>query len=211
MKKFDIRIIGGILLVAAGILLLLQELDIIPIGDLIWPILFGAGGLVFLYVFLTNRAQWWALIPGCTLLGLAGLMAWEKLAPQSAGPWGATFFLGGIGLSFLLIYLNDREFWWAIIPAGTLFTVALVAGLSSVLEGVAVGGVLFLGLALTFAALYLVRTPEGRMKWALIPAAILLVIGLGVLAFSESLLKYLWPLALIVAGAYILIRAAVRK
>lgn len=38
---------------------------------------------------------------------------------------------------------------------GTLFTVALVVGLLLVLEDVAAGGVLFLGLALTFAALYL--------------------------------------------------------
>ncbi len=207
MKKFDIRVIGGILLIAVGVLFLLQELDILTIGDLIWPLLFGAGGLIFLYVFVSDRAQWWALIPGCTLLGLAGLMAWEQLAPESAGAWGATFFLGGIGLGFLLITLNNREFWWAIIPAGTLLTVAFVAGLSSVLEGVAVAGVLFLGLALTFAVLYLVRTPQGRMKWALIPAAILLVVGLGVMAFSESVLQYLWPLALIGVGVYFLVRA----
>lgn len=207
MKKFDIRIIGGILLIAAGVLFLLQELDIIIIGDLAGPILFGAGSLVFLYVFLTDRAQWWALIPGCTLLGLAGLMAWEQLAPESAGEWGATFLLGGIGLSFLLITLNNREHWWAVIPAGALFTVGLVAGLSSALEGADVGGVLFLGLALTFAALYLVRTPQGRMKWAFIPAVVLLVIGLVVLASSESLLQYLWPLALIGVGLYFLVRA----
>jgi len=204
MKKFDVRVIGGILLIAAGVLFLLEELGILTIGDLVWPILFGAGGLVFLYVFMSNRAQWWALIPGCTLLGLAGLMAWEQLAPESAGEWGATFFLGGIGLGFLLITLNNREFWWAIIPAGTLFTVALVAGLASVLEGVGAGAVLFLGLALTFGALYLVRTPQGRMKWALIPAGVLLVIGLGMMAFSESVLQYLWPLALIGLGLYFL-------
>ena len=120
---------------------------------------------------------------------------------------GATFFLGGIGLGFLLITLNNREFWWAIIPAGTLFTVALVAGLASVLEGVGAGAVLFLGLALTFGALYLVRTPQGRMKWALIPAGVLLVIGLGMMAFSESVLQYLWPLALIGVGLYFLWRA----
>lgn len=207
MKKFDVRIIGGILLIAAGVLLLLQELDILTIGDLIWPILFGAGSLIFLYVFLSDRAQWWALIPGCTLLGLAGLMLWEELTPEPAGAWGAMFFLGSIGLSFLLIYLNNREFWWAIIPAGTLFTVALVASLSSVLEGVAIASVLFLGLALTFTVLYLVRTPQGRMKWALIPAAVLLVIGLGMLARSELVLQYLWPLVLIGVGLYFLWRA----
>jgi hypothetical protein len=117
------------------------------------------------------------------------------------------FFLGGIGLGFLLTYLNNREHWWAIIPAGTLFTVGLVAGLSSALEGVDIGGILFLGLALTFAALYFVRTPQGRMKWPLIPAVVLLVIGLGMMAFSESVLRYLWPLALIGVGLYFLVRA----
>jgi hypothetical protein len=107
--------------------------------------------------------------------------------------------------------LNNREFWWAIIPAGTLFTVAVVAGVSSVLEGLDVSGILFLGLALTFALLYFVRTPQGRMKWALIPAVVLLVMGLGMMAFSESILKYLWPLALIGVGIYFLLRTLLRR
>ena len=37
-------------------------------------------------------------------------------------------FLGTIGLSFWVIYLTRRDFWWAVIPGGALMTLALVAG-----------------------------------------------------------------------------------
>jgi len=87
---------------------------------------------------------------------------------------GGVLFLAAIGLAFWVIYFTKRELWWAVIPGGAMFTLALVAGLESVFEGAEMGGVFFLGLGLTFVLLYFVPTPQGRMKWALIPAAVLL-------------------------------------
>jgi hypothetical protein len=200
-------VIGGILLVAAGILLLLQALGLLAGGlDLLWVLLFGAGGAVFVYVFLVNRANWWAVIPGFVLLSLAALMAFDWLAPELGGDWEGALFLGGIGLAFWVVYLASRENWWAVIPGGVLLTLALVVGLSSGLEGVEVGGVFFLGLGLTFGLLSLVRTPEGRMKWALIPAAVLLVMGLLITATATAVLKYVWPAALVLVGLYLIVR-----
>ena len=206
MRRFEIRIIGGILLIAAGALFLLQNLGIFAVGDYLWPFLFGAGGLVFLYVFLTDRANWWAIIPGFTLLGLAAMIALDQFAPQIGETWGGALFLGGIGLAFWVVYFTNREHWWAVIPGGVLLTIALVAGLSSILEGIETGGVFFLGLGLTFALLAFLPTPEGRMKWAFIPAGVLLVVGLLIATAAAAILNYLWPAALILAGLYLLFR-----
>ena len=163
MKLFQSRVVWGILLIVVGVLLLLQEFEILPAANLIWPAVFGVVGLVFLCRYVTDRTQWWPLIPGLGLLGLAVLMLWGEYAPSPLRAWGAAFFMGGLGLAFWLIYLTNRENWWAIIPGGALLTLATVIGLSSALEGEATGGVFFLGMGLTFGLVALLPTPEGRM------------------------------------------------
>jgi len=105
-----------------------------------------------------------------------------------------------------------RDFWWAVIPGGVLWTVALVSGLSSALPGELTSGILFLGLGLTFALLSLVPTPQGRMKWALIPGGVMLLLGLIVtVSAAGSLFVYLWPAVLILAGLYLLARFALSR
>jgi len=207
MRRFDVRVVGGILLIVAGVLFLLQNMGVFGNAvTLLWAFLFGAGGVAFMYVFLTERANWWALIPGFALLSLGATTALSQLAPAMGEAWGGTVFLGGIGLAFWVIYFLDRENWLAVIPGGALFTIGLVAGLSSILAGIETGGIFFLGLGLTFGLLSLLPTPQGRMKWALIPAGVLLAMGLLTTAASASLLKYLWPAALILAGLYFIFR-----
>lgn len=209
MKRLDVRAIGGILLIIVGILLLLQNLGVFEvIVALVWSLLFAAGGLIFLYMFLTERTRnWWAVIPGFALVGLAALILLDELFPRVGEALGGAIFLGGIGLAFWVIYLQKREQWWAVIPGGVLFTLALIAGLSSVFEGPAMGGVFFLGLGLTFGLLYFVPTPpQGRMKWALIPAAVLVVMGLLIMAITTRILDLLFAAALILIGLYFLVR-----
>lgn len=207
MKRFDVRTVGAILLIVVGILLLLQNLGIlVGVVALIWSLLFGAVGVVSLYNFLTNRAHWWTVILGLALLGPAALIALDQFWPQVGDALGGTIFLGGIGLGFWVVYFVNREHWWAVIPGGVLFTLALIAGLSSIFEGIEMGGVLFLGLGLTFGLLSLLPTPQGRMKWALIPAAVLVVVGLLITAATTGILEYLWPAALILVGLYLLFR-----
>jgi hypothetical protein len=167
--------------------------------------------MAFLLVFLTNRALWWAIIPGVTLIGLAALIALDQLLPTVGEVAGGALFLGAMGLSFWVIYLTNREHWWAVIPGGVLFTLALVAGLSSVFDGLETGGILFLGLGLTFGLLSVVPTPQGQMKWALIPAAVLSVMGLLVLGAAVSLIGYIWPMALILIGLFLLLRTFVSR
>lgn len=207
MKRFDFnnRLFWGALLVGLGLLLLLQNLNLFDfVWSAVWTILFAAGAVFFLFIFMSNRNEnWWAVIPGFALLGIASLIGIETSFPRLGNIVGGSLFLAQLGVSFWIIYLLNRSRWWAIIPGGVLLTLAVVSGLDEVLPGLETGGVFFLGLAGTFGLVYLRPGTPGRMGWALIPAVVLLVLGiLTSLAAAEALFRYVWPLILIVIGAF---------
>lgn len=207
MKRFDIRIVGGILLVVAGILSLLQTLGILAGANaLFWALLFGAGGLVFIYLYLANREHWWPLIPGLALLSLGAIIGLDRFAPRVGEAWGGVLVLGAISLAFWAIYFANREHWWAVIPGGVLLTLAVVAGVSSFVGEAGTGAIFFLGLGLTFGLLSFLPTKQGRMKWMLIPAVVLLAMGLLTTAVAAEMLQYIGPAALILVGLYLALR-----
>jgi len=131
--------------------------------------------------------------------------SFESVLPEKIGSersFGYT--VGGIFAVLALIwsYTGHYPFWWALIPAGVLTTLAIVAGIDSRLGGIDSGAIFFVGLALTFGLVFLVT----RMKWALIPALILAVLSLVVLGNMSTLFNYLWPIALIGGGLFLLYR-----
>ncbi len=71
----------------------------------------------------------------------------------------------------------------------------------------AAGGVFFLGLGLTFVLVGLLPSPQGKMGWAFIPAAVLLVMGIVLIGAFTALTNYVWALALIAIGIWLLLRA----
>jgi len=115
MKRFDSGVIFGVVLLFGGGLLLLQTMGLLEnASDLFWGGIFIVAGAVFLSLLLAG--QWWGLFPGMTLLALGALIA---LPEKIQDVFGGAIFLGGIGLSFWLVYLMDRmQRWWALIPAG---------------------------------------------------------------------------------------------
>ena len=204
------RLLWGALLIALGGFFLLQVTGILgALSDLFWSLAFGAAGAAFLYVFLTGlHTRWWAAIPGFTLLGLAATVFYSRFAPPMLSGMTGAIFLGSIGAGFLAIFLTNPRQWWAIIPGGALFSVAGVAAIDVLpFRFINPASVLFLGLGLTFGVLGLLSTYLGQnLRWAYIPAAILLVLGLVVVTPFVGSLAWLWPLALIGAGAYLILR-----
>jgi hypothetical protein len=196
MKRLDVRILIGLLLILGGVLALLQTMGYLHnVGDFFWGGVFLVAGAIFMYVFATGSRDWWAAIPGMTMLGVGGAI----LLPN---PWDGMSVLGGIGLAFWLIYLRRRDQWWPIIPGGVMLTLALVAGASDLVKGVDGGGLFFLGLAITFA---LVAT-LGEMKWAWWPAGALAVLGMLISISAVGFANYIWAAALIVAGVFLILR-----
>ncbi len=207
MKRLESRVLLGVLLIAAGVLFLLQSLGVIRVTVLLWPILLGIASLAFLYVFLSApQTNWWAAIPGFVLLGIAVTAALSEIAPAVGEVLSGPLVLGSIALPFWLVYAVNREHWWAVIPGGVLLTLALVAGLSPLVEGAEMGGVFFLGLGLTFALLAVLPTPEGRLVWPIIPAVVLLLMGVLITAAAVELMNYVWPVLLVLGGLYLLYR-----
>jgi hypothetical protein len=211
MEIIRSRLLWGALLILAGVVFLLDSLQVVSLGGYFITVLFALGGLFFLSVYTGNRQQWWALIPGFVLLSLAALIFINEAFPNRFENLGGVIFLGGIGLAFLLVYLTQRENWWAVIPAGVMFTVAIISGIGDFVQGEMVPGVLFLGLALTFALVALLPNSQGRMTWAYIPAGILAVMGLLFLAAQVSLVNFVWPVALILLGLFLIGRTYLWK
>ena len=212
MRRFNVGVVAGIVLIAAGVVFLLQGTGILVDGlAYLWAVLFCAGGAVFLYLFVGDTAQWWAVIPGFTLVSIGLLIGLGRILPTVADAVGGSLVPFAIGASFWVIYFLNREHWWAIIPGGVMLSVALMVGLESVLEGEGMGGVLMLGMALTFLLLSFLATPQRRFRWALIPAAVLAVIGLVMLAVSESAMAFVFPSVVILVGVYLLVRVFLRR
>ncbi len=190
MKRNEPMLIPAILLLIVGALGLLSKFGFLTaFSSLAWGSLFTIGGLGFLAWFARDRAQWWALIPASSLIGLA-------LTFLMGENWGGTIFLGCIGLGFAGITMLKRDFWWATIPAGTLLTLALVSRL-----GAAGGTVLFLGLAATFAVVW-----QRSHRWAIYPTIGCLAMAALTADWLTGIWGIVWSLALIGLGAYLLLR-----
>lgn len=204
------RIFFGVLLILIGILFFFQQLFHIEIGGLIFAVIFLLSGGAFFYVVARSSENWWAIIPGFTLVGIGGLIAMGEFAPRFTERYGGAFFLAMIGVSFLVIFFTHREFWWAILPAGVLFTLALTTIVAQY-DGLLSGATFFLGLAATFAVLGLM--PVGRAeKWPWIPAGICAVISFFIASgsgiFANSVFAFLWPAILVVVGVYLIVRSS---
>lgn len=202
-------ILWGVLLIAGGVALLVDNLFDWKVGGIFWGLVLLLGGLIFIAEFIgRGRASWWALIPGVSLVGLSATILLDTLLPSASGGLGGMIFLGSIGLGFFLVYFVERNNWWAIIPGGVLITLGLVAFLDQArFTFFDSGSIFFIGLGLTFLLVAVLPTPQGRMNWAFIPAAILIIFGLLISASLTNLISVVGPTVLILAGLALVIRA----
>ncbi len=202
MRRYDPRLIIGVLLVVGGLLSLLDAMGIISnAGGIFWGLILGAGGLVFLYMLTNDRNNWWAAFPAFTLLGLAVV----SFLSGVLHPFEGLIFFIGISLGFWWVYVTGpTERWWAIIPAGVLLTLGVVSAVEGA-SGSETGGIFFLGLGLTFILVAILPGGKGR-SWAFIPGTILLLLGAFLGALDRSITGYLWPAVLIILGGYFVFR-----
>jgi hypothetical protein len=118
MGKVIAPLIVALLLIGGGVLLLLYNVGLLGNwGPWFWTAGFAVVGLVFVGVFIADRKQWWALIPGGVLVVMAVIPVLDLFLPGEVT--GSLFFVG-IGLVFGVLYLlrsPTRPLGWAIWPA----------------------------------------------------------------------------------------------
>lgn len=205
MKRLNFAMGWGVLLILAGLLFLVETWNpTLEVWSWVWAGLFAVTGVTFLSYFWRVIEAWWAAIPGFTLLGLSAVVTLTSLNWLQGAALG-TLFLGSIGLGFWVVYARRRDYWWAIIPGGALFSVAAVALVAESFP-LQAGSILFFGLAITFGLLMVLPIPEGPQRWALIPAGVLAAVGVLILLNQPGAANIFWALALIGAGLYLVYR-----
>ena len=204
------QLLWALILVGSGVLLLLFNFSLLrqfePTAQYIacsGLVLVGGG---FIAAYLSQRAHWWRLIPGWTLLALAA-MVWLSVQPGFNRSVTAGVLFVGLALAFAHIYLvRPSEHWWAIIPGGFMLVLGIVISLSSSIERLeTLATLLFVGMGTVFYLLYLLA---GRRRhwWALIPGTVLVLFGVYVLVLErqdENEFLRWWPAILIVVGLFI--------
>jgi hypothetical protein len=162
----------------------------------------------FVVVYVRDRSQWWALIPAYVLLAIAVMLWLEEWGILQDG-FIATFVLVSIALPFILIFVRNRTQWWALIPAYTLLAVGIMVGLIelNVLDDLLVPAYVFFAIALPFLFVYVRNT---KLWWALVPAGIMIFMGLAFL-IAEGGAQIIAAAAMIIIGGWILVRGFLKR
>ena len=197
--------VGG-MLVVVGVFALVNSIIGIDLAGYIWALILGLAGLAFIFVLSTDKRSWWASFPGFTLLGIGAGIAAAELFPRFSDVLTSALTLGGIGVSFLVVYLLNRSFWWAIIPMGVMLSIVALIVLEPVMSNSVV--FFFLGLAATFGSLALLPINNGkRPSWPLYPGGAMLLVAFIVGLGSTGWTQFIMPAALILGGGYLVFRA----
>lgn len=187
-------------LIGAGMLFLIDRFAwAAGFSNVLWALVFFAVAAVFVWLYRADAVRWWwALFPAFAALA-AGLAV-------VAGNTGGLVLLALGGALCLLLYFRDRQRRWALLTGGALLSLALMAFFELLFPPADNGWWLFLGLAVTFAALYFRRGP-GAGSWTLIAAIALAAMALLAL-FTGRLVETLIAIVLMAAGALLLWREA---
>lgn len=193
---------GGVMLFLALTLLFVDSSG----GEWIGALFLFMIALSFFVVYLNNRTRTWALLVAYIVgvLGIAPLMATGGRDAAYFGP----VFLFAVALPFFFVYFRAPENWWAIIPAGSVATVAVLAALAiagwirNATEGGYANALLMGGLAATFAVVWL----RHSRPWAKVVTIALALVGVASVFFA-SYSQILWPVAIILVGVYLFFTA----
>jgi hypothetical protein len=194
---------GGIMLFLAMTTLLVDNVG----GEWVGSMFLFLIGLSFLVVYLGNRTRTWALLVAYIMIVLSIAPALALFSGDAAAYFGPVFLLA-VGLPFFIVYFRDDKNWWAIIPAGVMTILAVIATLAIAgwitgeVQGRFVGAFLMIGLAVVFAVVWL----RHAKPWAKIVTFALAAFGLASIFFN-TYTEIIWPLAIIVLGGYLLFTA----
>ncbi|MFN2271832.1 MAG: hypothetical protein ACK2US_13400 [Anaerolineae bacterium] len=178
-------VVWGSLLVLFGVLAMIEQF--VDLSPWVWVGVLAVSGLGVFAIYLTERSAWGLLLTAYILWAVAGVIVFAELEilPDS---FIALYVLTAVALPFLVVFLRDRSQWWALIPAYVLIAIGVIISLSewNVMGDDLVAPFILAIIALPFLVVFL---HNRRNWWALIPAYVLLVIGVMVALIELQVLS----------------------
>jgi hypothetical protein len=110
-------------MLAIALMVALITLDILR-DSFIATYVLTAIALPFIYIYLTDRTHWWAVIPAYILMAIGvmvGLIEGGILEDNLV----ASYVLFSVAIPFFVIYARDRKQWWALVPGGIIGLIGL--------------------------------------------------------------------------------------
>ncbi len=202
-KNWWALIPGGVMLFLAMVTLLVDNVG----GEWVGSLFLFLIALSFFIVYWSNRTRTWALLVAYIMFVLSIAPAMSAFGGDVPAYFG-TIFLLAVAVPFFVVYFRSSQNWWAIIPAGVMTTLAIVAtlGIAGWIRDERTGGIsnaiLMAGLAVTFAVIWFRHAKD----WAKVVAIILALIAVASIFFA-SYAEIFWPVAIILAGGYLLYTA----
>ena len=194
---------GGVMLFLALVTLLVDNVG----GEWVGTLFLFMIGLSFFIVYINNRTRQWALLVAYILFVLSIAPAMASFGGDVPAYFGS-IFLFAVALPFFVVYFRDEKNWWAIIPAGVMTTLAVIAGaaiagwIQDSTDG-GIGNAFFMGgLAVTFAIVWL----RHAKSWAKVVTIVLAALAVASIFFA-SYGDIFWPVAFILVGGYLLYTA----
>jgi hypothetical protein len=168
--------VWGSLLVLFGVMAMIEQF--VDLSPWVWVGVLAASGLGVFAIYLTERSAWGLLLTAYILWAVAGLIAFAELEILP-DPFIAIYVLTAIALPFLVVFLCNRSQWWALIPFYVLVVIGIMIGLVEwhIMPDIFVATYVLTVIALPFLVVFLRN--HGNW-WALIPAYVLLAIGVMV-------------------------------
>jgi len=187
-------------LIGAGMLFLIDRFAwAAGISNILWSLVFFAVTAVFVWLYRSDVVRWWwALFPAFAALAAALAVV--------AGNTGGLVLLALSGALALVVHFRDRRRRWALLAGGALLSLALMAFFELLFPPADNSWWLFLGLAVTFVALYF-RRAQGSGSRYLIAAVALGAMSLLAL-FTGRIVETLIAVVLLASGALLLWRDA---
>jgi hypothetical protein len=175
ISKSQSLVWGGLLIVFGLIGLLDSYLEL---SVWAWAGAFAISGFGVLGVYFSNRSERWTLIPAYVLLVVASLLFLLEMNLLQDG-YVAAYVLLAIAVPFLYIYFKNRSQWWPLIPAYVMLLIAIMIPLDelNILQDAFIATYILGGIAFPFLFVY---ARDRSNWWALIPAYVLLSVGIMV-------------------------------
>ena len=169
-------LVWGVLLLLVGGASLAQVY--FDVSSWLWVGVFAIGGLLAFIMYWGDREDWRLLLTTYGTWVFAAILALILLNVLT-GAWIPLFILTAIALPFLAVYYRDRAQWWALIPGYVLIVIALIVVFSDLgwISEAWVATIILFAIAAPFLYIFL---RDRRMWWALIPAYVMLAVGLMV-------------------------------